>query len=571
MEDWRAAIRLQKSMDTIQCLLRKRTRCEFLMSENNQQSFLDSKTLVAVVLVGFSWLGWQWYLQSKYPKAMSRPVEEAVVQEKAGAPKQDQSWTANPERAADTGISDKMRKSPELIPEKTVEFVGPNLSFQITSKGMGLKNIRLNRFLARNDSIETLGSPTGEGSFATGLIADTKPIDFMIQHVGEGSFVGTAVIDGQTIEKTIKIRDQDYVLETNVRVLNPKDAFRGVTASIVENIPTAEKKSMFLPTLDHNEFYAVADGSSQRVNLSADKPVDTKYMKSSVVSLGSQYFAQAFVNQSSILPESELVLAAGKTVATTTISYPMINRSAVYDVKYLAYIGPKSLSLLKAIDVDLAGVINFGMFSFIAHYLLQLMILFHEWVGNWGVTIILLTIVVRALVLPFNVMSYKSMKAMQKIQPHLKAVREKYKDDSQRVSVETMNLMKTHKVNPLGGCLPLLLQFPIFLALYQVLGQSIELYRAPFILWIHDLSIRDPFYVLPALMGITLFFQQKITPNTMDPAQKKILMFMPLIFTFFMVSLPSGLTLYIFVSGLFGLVQQLYFMRERTEIVSAKS
>jgi YidC/Oxa1 family membrane protein insertase len=126
-----------------------------------------------------------------------------------------------------------------------------------------------------------------------------------------------------------------------------------------------------------------------------------------------------------------------------------------------------------------------------------------------------------------------------------------------------MNLMRAHKVNPLGGCLPVLLQLPVFWALYQVLGQSIELYRAPFILWIHDLSLKDPYYVLPVLMGITLFFQQRVTPNTMDPAQRKVLMFMPLLFSVFMISLPSGLTLYIFVSGLFGVTQQLYFMRDR--------
>ena len=128
-----------------------------------------------------------------------------------------------------------------------------------------------------------------------------------------------------------------------------------------------------------------------------------------------------------------------------------------------------------------------------------------------------------------------------------------------------MVLMKEAKANPLGGCLPMFLQIPIFFALYQVIGQSIDLYHAPFMLWITDLSLKDPFYVLPALMGVTMFFQQKITPSTMEPAQQKIMNFMPIFFTFLMITLPSGLTLYIFISSIFGVLQQLYFMREKKD------
>jgi YidC/Oxa1 family membrane protein insertase len=130
--------------------------------------------------------------------------------------------------------------------------------------------------------------------------------------------------------------------------------------------------------------------------------------------------------------------------------------------------------------------------------------------------------------------------------------------------------MKAHKANPLGGCLPMLLQLPVFFALFQVLAQSIELYKSPFMLWITDLSVKDPFYVLPVLMGITMFVQQRITPSTMDPQQAKIMMWMPVIFSFFMISLPSGLTLYIFVSTLFGIIQQFVFMKDRTPATSVK-
>jgi YidC/Oxa1 family membrane protein insertase len=215
--------------------------------------------------------------------------------------------------------------------------------------------------------------------------------------------------------------------------------------------------------------------------------------------------------------------------------------------------------------------VDFGFFDWIAQHILTMLRWFYSVVGNWGLAIILLTVVVRLLVLPFNLYSYKSMRAMQAIQPQIQALRERYKEDQQTQQQEMMRLMRDNKVNPLGGCLPVFLQFPIFIALYQVLGNSIELYQAPFILWIHDLSLKDPYYILPVLMGLTMFTQNKITPNTMDPAQAKVMLMMPLVFTFFMVSLPSGLTLYMLVGAVFGVLQQLYFMRDRRKAASGSA
>jgi YidC/Oxa1 family membrane protein insertase len=206
--------------------------------------------------------------------------------------------------------------------------------------------------------------------------------------------------------------------------------------------------------------------------------------------------------------------------------------------------------------------VNYGFFQTIGQLIFKLMQAIHKVTGNWGVAIILLTILVRILVLPFNMMSYRSMKGLTKIQPQLKSIRERYPNDKVKQNEETLRLMKEAKANPLGGCLPLFLQFPVFLALYQVLGQSIELYKAPFGLWIHDLSLKDPYFILPVLMGCTLFVQQKITPNTMEPAQQRVMMILPFLFAIMMATLASGLTLYIFVSGLFGVLQQLYFMRD---------
>ena len=178
-----------------------------------------------------------------------------------------------------------------------------------------------------------------------------------------------------------------------------------------------------------------------------------------------------------------------------------------------------------------------------------------------GLAIILLTFFIRLGLLPINIKSYKSMKIMQKIQPQIQEIKEKHKSDPKQVNAEVMALMKKHKANPLGGCLPLFLQFPVFIALYRVLGESIELYQSPFVLWIEDLSLKDPYYVLPILAGLVYFIQQSITPMNLPKEQARLIKIMPLIFSVFMLALPSGLTLYLFVSGLFGLVQQFFFVK----------
>ncbi|TNF27935.1 MAG: membrane protein insertase YidC [Deltaproteobacteria bacterium] len=202
--------------------------------------------------------------------------------------------------------------------------------------------------------------------------------------------------------------------------------------------------------------------------------------------------------------------------------------------------------------------VDFGIFGIISVPILRCLQWFYKYFPNYGVAIILLTLLIRMLLFPLSYTSFKSMKKMQKIQPELQALKEKYKDDQARMQKETMELFKKAGANPLGGCLPMLLQMPIFFAFYRVLYGAVELVGAPFFGWITDLSIKDPFYVLPVFMTIAMFAQQKLTPTTTaDPTQMKIMMFMPLIFGFIMKDLPAGLNLYIAVSTIFGIGQQL--------------
>ncbi len=223
------------------------------------------------------------------------------------------------------------------------------------------------------------------------------------------------------------------------------------------------------------------------------------------------------------------------------------------------YAGPKSYTLLQAEGHGLEQMVDYGWFGILAKPMFWLMQQFFRFTGNYGAAIILLTIVVRILLFYPSLKSATAMEEMKKIQPQMTALREKYKKDPQRMNQEMMKLYKEHKVNPLGGCLPMLLQLPFFVALYNVLSVSIELRQSPFLsFWIKDLSVYDPFYILPVLMGLSMIFTMKMTSTSVDPQQQKIMMFMNIAFIFLFAWLPAGLLLYITLSNLLSIVQQLY-------------
>jgi YidC/Oxa1 family membrane protein insertase len=236
--------------------------------------------------------------------------------------------------------------------------------------------------------------------------------------------------------------------------------------------------------------------------------------------------------------------------------------------KFTLYAGPKEQKRLEKIGNGLEYIIDYGFFSIIARPLFWVLIFFHGFLGNYGWAIILLTIVTRIPFIPLVNKGQKSMKKLQALQPKMTEIREKYKKDPQKMQQEMSELYKKNKVNPVGGCLPMLLQIPVFFALYKVLLVSIELRGAPFMLWITDLSAPDALFghiagfslggPLPYLMGITMVLQQKMTPSTMDPKQAKLMMLMPVIFTFMFLNFASGLVLYWLVNNILGIIQQFF-------------
>lgn len=219
----------------------------------------------------------------------------------------------------------------------------------------------------------------------------------------------------------------------------------------------------------------------------------------------------------------------------------------------------KNYDDLVALGNKLELAVDFGFWGILAVPILRGLQFFYEFIPNYGISIIFLTIIIRLITFPLQYKSFKSMKKMQLLQPELAKLKEKYKDEPQKLQQETMTLFKKSGANPLGGCLPMLMQMPVFFAFYKVLYSAVELVDAPFIGWIHDLSIKDPYFILPVLMTVTMFLQQKLTPSaSADPSQQKIMMAMPIVFGFIMKDLPAGLVLYIFISTLLGILQQLF-------------
>ena len=220
------------------------------------------------------------------------------------------------------------------------------------------------------------------------------------------------------------------------------------------------------------------------------------------------------------------------------------------------YAGPQDQDHLKALEPGLELVVDYGLFSVIAKPLFWVLKLFHSWLGNWGLAIILLTVVIKLIFFPLSAASYRSMAKMKLVTPRLMKLREQYADDKAKLNQAMMDLYRTEKINPLGGCLPILVQIPVFIALYWVLFESVELRNAPFYLWIKDLSAPDPWYVLPTLMMVSMIVQTKMNPTPPDPVQAKVMMIMPFVFGVMFYFFASGLVLYWFVNNILSILQQ---------------
>jgi YidC/Oxa1 family membrane protein insertase len=269
------------------------------------------------------------------------------------------------------------------------------------------------------------------------------------------------------------------------------------------------------------------------------------------------YFVAAWLPPQGI-PREYFTKARGNNLYAVGSILPVdpIVPGAVGTIGARLYAGPQDQGAMAAAASGLELTVDYGWLTVIAAPLFWLLSAIHERVGNWGVAIILLTVIIKLIFYPLSAASYKSMAKMRVLAPKLQSLKETYGDDRQRMQQAMMELYKTEKINPLGGCLPILVQIPVFIALYWVLMASVELRNAPFILWIDDLSAKDPFYVLPILMGLSMIVQSWLSPTPPDPVQAKIMKIMPVVFSVFFFFFPAGLVLYWLVNNILSILQQ---------------
>jgi YidC/Oxa1 family membrane protein insertase len=278
-----------------------------------------------------------------------------------------------------------------------------------------------------------------------------------------------------------------------------------------------------------------------------------------------EYFTALLVPQPS---EKGLLLSVkgdDKNIVKANLTSPSLSIRSGESVRkaYRVYLGPKVTEPLKELGVGAENLIDFGYFTIVAKPLLWFLKMTNTVTKNFGIDIIILSILIKIIFLPLTQISMKSMKEMQKVQPEMNRLKDQYKNDKAKLQQELMLLYKRRKINPMSGCLPMLIQIPVFIALYNALQNSIEMRHAPFILWIMDLSAKDPIYITPIIMGATMVIQQKMTPTATDPAQAKIFMLMPIMFTFLFLNFPSGLVLYWMVTNILSISHQYYMNKKR--------
>jgi len=442
-----------------------------------------------------------------------------------------------------------------------------------SSRGGSLKSLTLKKYREQNTptaSPVVLGIHADPSllSFSTRAAGINLPegtiyqpdADKIALAAGENRQLTFNYLSGQgfTVRKVYTFTDGSYGIKLDTQVFNNSAAPLVGAIQQVMTYPAEHKVKDSRLDVSGSYIYT-GDG------LKSDKAKDVaaaskKYDRNILWSgFADKYFLSAILAEKGSIASVELKKnAAGFLEAIVSAPQFTVSPGQAATVTQRLFVGPKDIDILKAQGDSLEQSLDLGWFAAIAKPLLYTLKFFYRYVGNYGIAIIIITVILKGIFFPLTHKSYKSMKGMQKIQPEMNKIREKYKNDRDAMNKAVMELYREHKVNPLGGCLPMVVQIPVFFALYKALMFSIELRHAPFFFWITDLSDKDPYYVTPIIMGVTMFVQQKMTPSQMDPVQQKMMLALPVVFTFMFLSFPSGLVLYWLVNNILTIGQQMY-------------
>ena len=538
----------------------------------------QGRLLIAIVLSVLVFTVWGFFFQDKTPPPQPQQTAQTQSETPADSPV--------------PGPAPAIQETPLPAFQKTKDLVvnTPLYTVTISDKGAFFKHFVLKKYhesveadSPRKELVSLPGVGTLHLSFTENSVPDLKDAVFLstvsedsLEVAGsarEVSFLWTSP-SGITVEKHYTFYPDSYLIGMNVIIKN------GSNKMLLDH-PALSLTEKF--TESKNSYGFV--GPSILINKTLEQIAAKDIAKKSVypgridwTCLEERYFLTAIVP---VVPvEASIRLSLEKDRLDTALVEPEIrlDSGAQQKLQYKVYMGPKSLSILRSLDIGLDRAIHFGFFDILAKPLLQLLNFLHDYIPNYGGAIIVLTLLIKGVLWPLGSKSYKSMSEMKKIQPLMAQIREKYKDDKKKMNEETMALYKTYKVNPLGGCLPMVVQIPVFFALYRMLYEAIELRHAPFFGWINDLSAPDrllhfsfsipfmePPYGIPVLtiiMGATMFIQQKMSPPMGDPTQAKMMMMMPVVFTFIFINFSSGLVLYWLVNNVVSISQQYYIQKK---------
>ena len=559
---------------------------------------MEKRAIIAAMLMAGLLMVYQFFF------VKPEPQHPAPAGQKAEAPiSQGSSPPAAPTPGPVPVTSPPPAKEIPRPPERTAVVDTPLYRAEVGSNGGEIKAWVL-RY--RGEKPLVVGGLTGSEGLEVGRAgAPPQPVAFSIEpqvlKLTKENPAGTLTLAGEDgfgleVRETLGFRADSYVVEQSIKVENRHSVAQSAEIILPWRAPVEWPKEVGEKFQGQHPIRTVrlAGGSVIREDLHS---VAERRAEGSWIALESESYLAALIPQGNGWHLSERKISQNvpgqakprefvEIEVRTTL--PVLEPGQAWEGKVTMYVGPKEHARLKAVGAGLEKSIYFGGFPLPQSYgglpmewlavpIMAVIHILHAYSGNYGVAIILLTLITKVLFFPLTLKSMTSMRAMQTLQPQINALRSKYKSDPQRLQRETMELYRANKVNPLGGCLPMVVQIPIFYALYVALSVSVEMQNAPFIcfgrlpkwmpllggqdLWICDLAAYDPTYILPLLMGASMFIQQKMQPVMGDPRQAKMMLFMPVLFTFMFLNLPSGLVLYWTLSNVFQIAQQKYMER----------
>jgi len=542
---------------------------------------LENRLLVAFILSLGVFVGWGYIMSMIEGPPASQIQSEKELAEippstNSGISKQLQPNSQSKNLATAPALtSPKTNNNASDFPgkETTIRVTTGLATYLITNKGAMVKSILLSKHKTeKGEPIDLVDQKDG-AILPLALESNNNEVTNILQNayyqpstelleLSESKPTGTLKMQlthasGLSVLQEFTFRYNDFMVDINTQIKAPALASQNLSYNVLYGPGMGGK-------VTSQTDYIVFSGATtfvnnERIETPPEDIVNEVIYRGDLAwtSFQNKYFGVALIPGEGI--KSAVIKKSGDNV------YVGLKMESIQSTAYsshILYAGTKELKVLEKSGHKLFRLMDYGWFgnkfAFLVKPLLKVLQYFYDMFNNYGWAIIFVTIIIKIIFSPLTHKSFKSMKGMHKVQPYVKVIQERHKGDRQKMNEEMIELYKKHKVNPLGGCLPMVLQIPVFIALYHALFFSIELRGAPFIGWIKDLSVADPYYVWPVVMGVTMFLQQKLNPAIGDPTQQKIMMFLPIVFTFLFMSFPSGLVLYWTVNNILTISQQAY-------------